>query len=101
MADIKAIFKYAKNCKRKIFPGIRPAVKIKSDYLTTCLLTFTETAEPSESFVVLGTFITPEFYPNSLWVGKIIEAYEGSRLLGYLTVTEILNPILKYNEVTK
>lgn len=94
MADIKAIFRYSPGCSRKITSGYRPAVLIKDDYLTTCVLTFSVNADLSEEIEVCGVFISPEYYPHSLWIGRILESYEGSRLIGYLTVTEIYNPIL-------
>lgn len=40
------------------------------------------------------TFISPEEYPNCLWNGKRIEMFEGSKSVGYATVTKIFNPIL-------
>lgn len=93
MSDIKAIFKYSDEFGRRYSSGIRPAVLIKENYLTTCLLTFDEFSD-SKEFKVEGVFISPKYYPHSLWIGKVLEVYEGSKIIGHLTVTEILNPIL-------
>lgn len=41
------------------------------------------------------TFISPDEYPASMWVGKTIKMYEGNNLLGYATVTKTFNSILK------
>ena len=40
------------------------------------------------------TFISPEAYPNSLWVGKKINIQEGERIVGYATILKVLNPVL-------
>ena len=47
--------------------------------------------------VLKGTidFISPEEYQNSLWIGKIIPIIEGTKTVGYATITAILNPILE------
>lgn len=94
MSDIKAIFKYSSEFGRRYSSGFRPAVLIKEDYLTTCLLTFSNNINSNEEFEVEGVFISPEYYPHSLWVGKVLDIYEGAKIIGHITVTEILNPIL-------
>ena len=40
------------------------------------------------------TFITPEAYPASLWVGKILDIQEGGRIVGTAVVEKVLNPVL-------
>ena len=44
------------------------------------------------------TFITPEYYPHCLWEGKRLPIKEGARTVGYVTVTKVLNPLLKKQE---
>ncbi len=41
------------------------------------------------------TFISPENYPDSLWIGKKIAMYEGSQVIGYATILQIFNPVLE------
>lgn len=48
-----------------------------------------------ESALGTITFISPEEYPNCLWEGKVINIQEGSRVVGYATVTKIFNEILR------
>ena len=45
---------------------------------------------------VKGTiiFLSPEYYPNSLWIGKKIEMYEGHEFIGYAEILKINNLIL-------
>lgn len=44
------------------------------------------------------TFILPEDHPACMWIGKVIEIYEGSKLVGYANVTKIFNSDLKVEE---
>lgn len=41
------------------------------------------------------TFLSPEAYPHSLWIGKKIGIQEGARVVGYATITKIFNPLLR------
>ncbi len=77
-----------------IFPDMRLTVKIKADYITTSLLAFDNPISMGESISASITFISPKYYGNSLWTGKILDMYEGSKVIGTFMVTEILNPIL-------
>ena len=62
--------------------------------MTTSLLTFDNPISMGESISASITFINPKYFGNSLWIGKILDMYEGSKVIGTFTVTEILNPIL-------
>lgn len=50
----------------------------------------------TETAIGTITFISPEAYPNSLWVGKILRIQEGGKLVGYVQVTKIFNEMLKF-----
>jgi elongation factor Tu len=50
--------------------------------------------EPGKSGTAYIWFITPEVYPKSLWVDRIIEIKEGSRIIGKAKVLKIFNKIL-------
>ena len=79
----------------------RGCCEIKSHYKTSCLIrtvdkqqiNYDETKECNISF------ITPKFYPASIWVGKTMELYEGERCVGHMEITEISNAILDRNKV--
>lgn len=92
--DIKATLEDLGVRKTPIFSGIRPTIKVKEDYLTSSLIEFE--SEMVDGFVdeVSIWFVSPEHYPKSLWVGKILEVYEGARVIAYVTVTEVMNKIL-------
>ncbi len=77
-----------------IFSGIRPTTMIKDECMTTSVLSFDTSISLNESIPASITFISPKYYGNSLWIGKCLDVYEGSRVIGTFTVTEIINPIL-------
>jgi len=93
-ADIKALITLTnRDC---VYTGYRPAHMING-YLTTGLHEYIDCdhickGETKEGFI---TFISPEFYPNSLRVGDIISFQEGSKTVGYAEVLDIINDILK------
>lgn len=91
--DVEAIFEFLEY--KKICDGYRPHHLIYNDYLTTGLHRYYKTSDEFNDKIV-GTinFITPEYYPNSVWIGKKIPMYEGSKLIGYAIITKIFNEIL-------
>jgi translation elongation factor EF-Tu-like GTPase len=77
--------------------GYRPQHKVRDDYLTTGSHDYLGRAQVYPGETVKGTisFITPEAYPNCLWVGQIIEIQEGSRIVGQAKITKIMNLLLE------
>ena len=87
--------------KRKtVLSGYRPAYDIRPDYWTSTHHEFTSQSEVStgEEVTAKVWFITPEVYPKSLWVGRVVRVAEGSRQVATATVEAVLNPILKKDE---
>jgi len=83
----------------RIYPaadGYRPAHLITENYLTTGLHHYYDVSEVPVGGTAKGTitFITPEAYPHSLWVGKKIPFQEGARIIGYATILKVMNPLL-------
>ena len=80
---------------RKIYQGYKPSHLIKDNYLTTGIHYYYSDCT-SNIIEVQGTitFVSPECYPNTLWVGKRIEMFDGSLNIGYAIVTKIFNLIL-------
>jgi hypothetical protein len=76
--------------------GYRPNHLIIDDYLTSGTHYYYDREIVQLGEMVLGTitFITPEVYPNCLWVGKSIPIQEGSKVVGYAIITKIYNQIL-------
>jgi translation elongation factor EF-Tu-like GTPase len=54
-----------------------------------------ETVLPGETASANIWFLSPEEYPESIWVGREIEIKEGSHLVGMAKVMKIFNPILE------
>jgi translation elongation factor EF-Tu-like GTPase len=77
--------------------GYRPNHLIKQHYLTSGEHTYINVQEvlPGQTARVYIKFITPEAYPNILWVGKIINVQEASRIVGYAKVLKIFNKLLE------
>lgn len=91
--DVEAIF-YFLDGRKKVYEGYRPAHLIREDYLTTGVHHYYKNDNRKEIRGTI-TFITPEFYPKSLWIGKILDMYEGGKKIGYAKIINIYNPILK------
>jgi translation elongation factor EF-Tu-like GTPase len=93
--------------KTPAFSGYRPQHKIHENYQTSGqheYLTATNQITPGETVLTKIWFVTPDVYPYSIWVGREIEVFEGSHMVGTLTVTRVVNAILigspeNYNSV--
>jgi elongation factor Tu len=86
--------------EKRVRSGYRPVYDIRADYWTSTHHEFLNADE-----VVTGAeapahvwFITPDVYPHTLWVGRVLTVAEGSRPVGTATVLEILNPLLQRND---
>jgi elongation factor Tu len=75
----------------------RPLHKVYDNYLTsgTHFYPGTESVSPGESTRVEIMLVTPEIYPGSLWVGRVIEVYEGPRRVGTVRIDEIRTELLR------
>lgn len=95
--DVEALFEFIGTKKRSVIDGYRPAHLIKDGYLTTGIHHYYDGKPVLPNGTSRGTitFISPEAYPHCLWVGKKINIQEGGRVVGYATITEIYNPLLK------
>jgi elongation factor Tu len=81
------------------FSGYRPQHKVRDDYLTTGVHQYfgCDSVLPGQTVLGAITFITPEAYPHCLWVGRVIEIQEGSRVIGRARITRIMNALLETN----
>lgn len=93
--DVEVIFHFKD--RKNIIEGYRPAHKIKEDYLTTGSHHYYDINDNINGIKGEIAFLSPEVYPECLWIGKEIEMYDGSRYIGYAEVIKIHNPILKKN----
>lgn len=93
--DVEAIFHFSSDRKNNIYEGYRPAHMIQEGYLTTGVHSYYNIGDSTREMKGMIAFLSPEDYPNCLWVGKKIEMYEGSKMVGYAIITQIFNPVLK------
>lgn len=77
--------------------GYRPVHLVKDDLLTSGVHEYqgVDRVRPGDSASATITFLAPEEYPGCLWEGRVLSLQEGNRVVGYATVTNILNPILR------
>jgi hypothetical protein len=78
------------------YTGYRPAHKLYDNYLSSGIHDYPETglARPGETTPTRVWLITPEVYPGSLWVGRVLDISEGQRCVGSFTITLVCKPIL-------
>ncbi len=95
--DAEVTFRFNGTRRSPVADGYRPAHLIREDYLTTGVHHYFGVAEVAPNGTASGTitFITPEVYPHTLWVGKTMDICEGERIVGTATVEKVLNPILE------
>ena len=99
MEDIKALIINLRESKNSFKSGYRPAfdVGISEQYLTTGRINFGDPDfflyynQKKEASV---SFIAPDIYPRTLWVGRILSFYEGNKKTGEAEVLEIYNQTL-------
>ena len=95
--DTEVLFRFNGTRRNPAADGYRPAHRIREDYLTTGTHHYFGVSEVAPDGEARGTitFITPEVYPHTLWVGKTMDICEGERIVGTATVEKVLNPILE------
>ena len=82
--------------QRDIVNGYRPQHRVLPDYQTSGEIELIDRASlrAGESALARIWYLSPEAYPKSLWVGKVIDVCEGSRVVGSTRVVEVCNPVL-------
>lgn len=94
--DVEVLFEFNGARKHPAANGYRPHHLVTKNYLTTGVHHYygVQAVPPGGTAKGTITFISPEAYPNSLWVGKKINIQEGERIVGYATILKVLNPVL-------
>lgn len=82
--------------------GYRPIHKVHENYLSSGHHQYPDVDEvsPGEVTRVLIWLISPDVYPASMWNGREIEISEGTRAMGVVKITKVLNPVLLGNPET-
>ena len=94
--DVEVLFEFNGTRRTPAADGYRPHHLVTENYLTTGVHHYYDTQTVSLNGTAKGTitFLSPEAYPNCLWIGKKINIQEGERIVGYATILKVLNPIL-------
>ena len=94
--DVEAVFEFIGYRENNVYEVYRPAHNIFGDYLTTGVHNYYNLEfNYDEQIKGTITFLSPEKYPNCLWIGKQISMYEGKSKVGTAIITKIFNPILE------
>lgn len=95
--DAEVLFRFNGTRRNPAADGYRPAHRIREDYLTTGVHQYYGVSKVAPDGEARGTitFITPEVYPHTLWVGRVLDICEGERIVGTATVEKVLNPVLQ------
>jgi elongation factor Tu len=95
-ADVELLSTEEGGRRRPCRSGYRPHLRIRAGELVSGAHEYVGTAEvwPGGKATARITLITPEHYERSLSVGMRIPFSEGPRVVGYATVTQILDPRL-------
>ncbi|MBQ7291018.1 MAG: hypothetical protein IJW76_04740 [Clostridia bacterium] len=94
--DVEVLFEFNGVRTHPAANGYRPHHLVAENHLTTGIHHYYDVQAVPPDGTAKGTitFISPESYPNSLWVGKKINIQEGERIVGYATILKVLNPVL-------
>ena len=100
LPDVEVLFEFNGTRKTPVVDGYRPAHLVDENCLTTGIHHYYEVDSVLPNGTAKGTitFISPEAYPKCLWIGKKIRIQEGERIVGFATIIDIYNPILKTNK---
>jgi translation elongation factor EF-Tu-like GTPase len=95
-ADIRFLSTADGGRRKAAVSGYRPNHLVRDDYLTSGVHDYLDVSEakPGDTVRATITFISSEAYPGSLWIGKVINVQEGSKVVGYATITRIFNELL-------
>jgi len=94
--DIEVLFEFNGTRKNPIHSGYRPDHLIYENYLACGMHEYygQGVVKPDGKAYGTITFLAPEHYPETFWIGKKISFQEGSKIVGYATVERIFNPFL-------
>ena len=101
MFDIKAKVQNLRKSKSYFSNGYSPAFQVTDNYSTSGRITLINQDklnyhETADAYI---QFLTPEVYPNTMWIGRVLYFTEGNLITGSAVVKEIYNPILKKQDL--
>lgn len=84
---------------RSILSGYMPNFVIRDNYLTSTKIELLDVSElePGGECRANVWFITPDVYPNTLWIDRELVVAEAAHVVGTAIVLAVFNPILLRN----
>ena len=84
LPDVEVIFEFNGTRRTPACDGYRPAHLVTDNYLTTGIHHYysVESVPPNGTAKGTITFLSPDFYPHCLWIGKKSAYKKASILLG-------------------
>lgn len=100
--DVEVLFEFNGTRKNPAYDGYRPVHLVNDSYLTSGIHHYYEVDSVLPNGTAKGTisFLSPEAYPNCLWIGKKINIQEGERVIGFATIMDIYNSVLENEKMT-
>lgn len=97
LPDVEVLFEFNGTRKSPAADGYRPAHLVAENYLTTGIHHYYEVDLVLPNGTAKGTitYLSPEAYPQCLWIGKKISIQEGEHIVGYATIIDIYNSLLE------
>ena len=94
--DVEVTFRFNGTRQGPVWDGYHAPHRIREDHLSSGLHRYYGVKEVAPDGTARGTitFLSPEQYPGTMWVGRSIDICEGERVVGTATVEKVLNPIL-------
>ena len=95
--DVEVTFHFNGTRRGPVYDGYCVPHRIVEYTLTSGLHRYFDVKEVAPDGTARGTitFLLPEHYPQTLWVGRVLDMLEGERIVGTATVEKILNPIME------
>ena len=95
--DVEVTFHFNGTRRGPVYDGYCVPHRIREDTLTSGLHRYFGVKEVAPDGTARGTitFLLPEQYAKTLWVGHVLDMCEGERIVGTATIERVLNPVLE------
>lgn len=95
--DAEVTFRFNGTRRGPVYDGYCVPHRIREDTLTSGLHRYFGVKEVAPDGTARGTitFLLPEQYAKTLWVGRVLDMCEGERVVGTATIERVLNPVLE------
>lgn len=98
--DLKVIFRLTATTRKgdikRVLSGYRPIYGIRTNYWSSAHHEFVGQSglATGENCLADVWLLSPEAYPGTMWVGRLVSVAEGAQLIGQAQVLQVVNPLL-------